>query len=308
MISSDLFRRVLVAPSACMDRLSIISGYASAGFARRNIEEIGRSAERTYPCRLDLIVGMISGDGINEKHHKYFKTLCETYRDNFSCRYISSKPPVHSKVYVWSKNERPSLAWIGSANYTHTGFSEDAQGNVLTEVDPADAMSYFLEISQRAVKCDDADVEDQITFYSRASEYGDMSMFESRDLPLTSRGIVPLRSGLNWGVRESRNRDQAYIPVPRAVSKSGFFPARAVKFTIETDDDQFFICCIAQDGGKAIHSTYDNSELGAYFRSRLSVASGELVTRQHLDDYGRDYVTISKISRDRYFLDFSSDK
>ena len=308
MIKTNLLQRVLVAPSKQMNRLSIISGYASSGFAKRNLEEV-RLPDGSIPCRIELVVGMASQDGINIRHHTNFQVLIDAYSKNFSCRYVTSKPPIHSKLYIWSRDQRPVLAWAGSANYTHAGFTDTIQGNILSEADPVSAMSYFQGIRRKAEDCRTVDTTSQVKIYRRKDEYEDMSEFQSRKLPLVGRnGEVPSRSGLNWGQRPDRDPNQAYIPVPSSIARSGFFPPRSEKFTMETDDGKFFICCIAQDNDKAIHTTYDNSELGRYFRERLSVPGGELVTKRHMREYGRDHVIISKISHDHYFLDFSPNR
>ena len=71
-----------------------------------------------------------------------------------------------------------------------------------------------------------------------------------------------------------------------------------------TDDNQAFDMAVQQDNRKAI-STADNSELGRYFRKRLGLANGELVTKQHLEAYGRTDYTIEKIDEETFMLDFS---
>ena len=61
---------------------------------------------------------------------------------------------------------------------------------------------------------------------------------------------------------------------------------------------------MAQQDGKALHTTIDNSELGRYFRKRLGVPSGEFVTHQHLLDYGRHDVGFYRIDSETYQMDF----
>jgi hypothetical protein len=65
------------------------------------------------------------------------------------------------------------------------------------------------------------------------------------------------------------------------------------------------ICVRAQDGGKGLHTTLNNSLLGTYFRYRLGVKEGEFVTKEHLLKYGRTDVTFYKIDNENYLLDFS---
>lgn len=122
---------------------------------------------------------------------------------------------------------------------------------------------------------------------------------------LTRDGQMPTISGLNWGQREGREPNQAYIKVPSTVYNTDFFPDTAVPFTITTDDGKVFNCTIAQQNGKAIHTPASNSLFGAYFRERLGVPSGELVTLEALEQYGRTSVTVTKLDDTSYSMDFS---
>jgi hypothetical protein len=129
-------------------------------------------------------------------------------------------------------------------------------------------------------------------------------------LPLTStingQEQVPFRSGLNWGQRENRNPNQAYIAIPISIRRSNFFPEQGVVFNIICDDGFEVSCVRAQQGGKALQSKPKNSILGQYFRNRLGLAHGDLVIALHLYEYGRTSVDIHKRDGMPYFLDFSS--
>src|SRR5690606_36062802 len=69
------------------------------------------------------------------------------------------------------------------------------------------------------------------------------------DLPLLLKNDTAIheRGGLNWGQREGRESNQAYIPangIDRVYPE--FFPPLAQEFTIITDDQQQLICVMAQ--------------------------------------------------------------
>jgi hypothetical protein len=129
-------------------------------------------------------------------------------------------------------------------------------------------------------------------------------------LPLTSKikgvELVPQRSGLNWGQRPGRDENQAYLSVPAYIQRSGFFPDRGEPFIVECDDGEILKCVRSQDNGKAIETSGNNSILGIYFRKRLGVRSGYLVTIDHLYRYGRISVDIKYINDYKYYLDFST--
>lgn len=129
-------------------------------------------------------------------------------------------------------------------------------------------------------------------------------------LPLTTkRGgqvVVPQRSGLNWGQRPGREPNQAYLSVPVEIQRSGFFPDRGEVFILECDDGFTMKCVRAQANGKGIESPTDNSIIGIYFRKRLGVRSGHMVTVEHLQAYGRTSVDVHFRNEHLFYLDFST--
>ncbi|MBE2228867.1 MAG: NgoFVII family restriction endonuclease [Ignavibacteria bacterium] len=122
---------------------------------------------------------------------------------------------------------------------------------------------------------------------------------------LDRNGNLPKISGLNWGQRAGREKNQAYIKLPSNVYHSNFFPPIGVRFVLETDDGRSFTCTRAQANGKAIETPENNSLLGLYFRRRLNLNRGVLVEKQHLLDYGRTDLDIFKVSENTYRIDFS---
>jgi len=117
-------------------------------------------------------------------------------------------------------------------------------------------------------------------------------------------GQVPTKSGLNWGHRNGRDRNQAYLSI-KGNARFGFLPHRAVPFTLQTDDGHRFICVVAQDENKAIETQNSNSELGLYIRQRIGVPSGQLIVLNDLVNYGRTDFTIIKNDDGTYTLDLS---
>ena len=115
---------------------------------------------------------------------------------------------------------------------------------------------------------------------------------------------------MNWGHRPHRSLNEAYIHIPASIAKTDFFPPLKIPFTVLTDDEKSLICVIAQPKqrggaiGCAIETTNSNSELGLYFRNRLNLASGEFVTREHLEKHGRNSIRFYKVDDETYYLDF----
>src|SRR5690606_11716890 len=122
---------------------------------------------------------------------------------------------------------------------------------------------------------------------------------ESIEVSLLARGgKMHTRGGLNWGQREGRERNQAYIPITAEVSRSGFFPPVGKHFTVLTDANKVLICTRAQQNGKAIQTPNNNSHLGEYFRNRLGLSSGAFVEKADLLRYGRTSVTFYKLDEE----------
>lgn len=155
-------------------------------------------------------------------------------------------------------------------------------------------------------------------------------------IPLRNgRGNFGAGSGLNWGLDKKgkprlqnkrkpnggrRDPNEAYIRVPKAFD-CGFFPPyvrvprgarakdRQIRFSVLTDDHKIFSCIRASGGyGKEIETPQDNTELGRWFRKRLGLAEGAMITKAVMKAYGRDDVTFYKLDDDQFFMDFSRPK
>ncbi|CAB1129534.1 Exodeoxyribonuclease V beta chain [Candidatus Hydrogenisulfobacillus filiaventi] len=93
--------------------------------------------------------------------------------------------------------------------------------------------------------------------------------------PLTQRDGVPHEmGGLNWAKPPRRPVGAAYVPVPRAVARAGFFPPEGSTFWAWLDRARTIgmRLRVAQDGGKAIESDGDTAALGLWLRRQMGVA------------------------------------
>lgn len=322
MFSDDLFENILINPaSQGADRLHVISGYATAAMA---FHHINHAMNQGYNIKVDLVVGMCPNDGLSVSNHKGFKKLVEEdFAGIFNCSYVMTPPAVHSKVYVWTKESQPILGFAGSANYTQNAF-RSKQREAMAACDAEKAFSYFQQLLSDTIYCTHNDTDNFIQLYKdnysrKKQQIIEQVEFEETTpdhivgLPKTSisllanDGTLPKRSGLNWGQRPEQNREpnQAYIRLPASVYHTDFFPENTIQFTVLTDDGKTIICTRAQQNGKAIHTPHNNSLLGEYFRNRLGLPSGSLVTEADLAKYGRNDITFYKIDYETYYLDFA---
>lgn len=324
MIYDELYKEVLIKP--CMEganKLFIISGYATSAMAFHHLEEL---KEKRYDVKISLLVGMCPTDGLSISNHRGFQNILEsTHAENFTCSYVFKTPPVHSKIYIWLKNNKLYKSFIGSANYTQNAFSFQ-QREILAEIKDDNVIDYYKKIEKESIFCNNLETEELIRIYNDKNYYrhhihedliDDKSIdyfpkneeIENVTVSLLSSrsGDVQRIGGLNWGQRDKRNPNQAYIQLPPSVYKSDFFPTRAKHFTVVTDDSKTFICTRAQKSkeGQAIETPHDNSLLGEYFRNRLGLENGAFVSKEDLLKYGRTDVTFYKFDDENYYMDFS---
>lgn len=322
MLSNDLFNNILFDPiSHGADHLHVISGYATAAMAFHHINYVKK---KDLDIQVDLIVGMCPNDGLSVSNHQGFKKLAnDDFSGLFKCSYVMDRPAVHSKVYIWTKESKPIIGFVGSANYTQNAF-RSKQKEAMASCDAEKAFAYYRELLSNTIYCTHNDAENFIQLYKdnyskKKNQIIEQEEFEETapdyiiGLPkitislLANNGTLPQRSGLNWGQRPEQNREpnQAYIRLPASVYHTYFFPDNTIHFTVLTDDGKTIICTRAQQNGKAIHTPHNNSLIGEYFRNRLGLASGTLVTEGDLEKYGRSDITFYKIDDETYYMDFA---
>lgn len=305
ILKSALLNDILIYPAKTHSKLLIISGFATPAMATHHIEAI---QDGNPSLDISLIVGMTPLVGISKNHHNNFVKFTNN-NSNFICSYIgATQTPIHSKLYIWLRDNKPSLAYLTSANYTLTAFKQ-RQDEIACICDPMEAFNYYNSVLPLSIycTCDEANdlAVDRVVSFNPLEE-DDNLIKESVLLPLFSERDekVQEQSGLNWGQRRGREPNQAYISIPSRIARTRFFPPRGEQFSVLTDDGFPFVCVVAQDNDKAIHTTNNNSEFGEYFRNKLGVPLGEPVVLADLDRYGNRYVKFTKINEEEYYMEY----
>lgn len=317
MLDTELYEKVLMrcVREGC-DELPVVSGYASPEMCTQLVMDAGHAGR---DLTIDLIVGMVGAEGITKTSHRAFQSIhgdAIGANGTLRVRYSRNGLGIHSKMLVWIRAGQPMEAWVGSANFTQTGFGLRDQPSrrfeVMTPVDPVDGLAYFARMAEEAVPIGGPGVLFVTEPTLRVPDHTDAvppvpadpaeSGIESSVLPLvalttnsrtgTVRGDAHARAGLNWGQRpeHAREPNQAYVPVPAPVRDSDFFPPRGVVFRVTTDDGEVLHMSRAQQGGKALQTPQDNGMLGRYFRRRLGVPPGERITTEDLSRNGSRFV------------------
>ena len=332
MIVEKFAQTILFEPPLKLDvnRVCILCGYATPNMASWFIKNVKTKKD----CSIDvsLIVGMVPYDGISVSVHEGFVSLIKSELpkevNTFRCSYIFNDPPVHSKIYIWMKNDQPVKAFMGSCNFTQSAFS-DSRRELMVECDAKEAYQYYCKAESDSIFCNHGEIEEYVMIHAthaildeenNLTQNIENSGIESVKLSLLDSRTkeTHLRSGLNWGHRTSksvlkdgtvkhreRNKNEAYIPLPAYIARSGFFPLNEKHFTVITDDKHLLILRVEQQQDKAITTPLSNAQLGEYFRNRLGLANGEFITKKNLEKYGRTDVTFYKFDEEQYYMDFS---
>lgn len=322
LIQKNLFEKILVEPAKRgNNELFVLTGYASAAMVTKHFEVITK--ELSLELSIDLHIGMTGRDGLSRNTLLGLQSIPRQIPGRvFNCTMNVRGTSNHSKLYVWCDDSGPQEAYIGSSNYTQLGFgvsnASTHHKESCVQLDANVAFEYVLASSQGGISYKSPDILDYIDLIDELAKseaaleelnLNSLAALEFVDLPLvmtrpSDNGEVHSKSGLNWGQREGRNPNQAYIPVPSFIAKSSFFPEKGIHFQVITDDGEAFICTIAQDGDKALETPNDNSILGKYFRKRLGLALGTFVTKEHLESFGSNQVRIFKEDDESFRLTF----
>lgn len=343
VVDNDLFEYALMKPlfrSDAPDSIKILSGYATHAMAARHLIEV---TARKKSLAVDLVYGMAGADGVSKINHVGFRSLEShsefAYNGEFACSYVKKPSSVHSKIYIWCKGDVPVQAFIGSANYSESGFNLPSRTETLAECDPISALDVFTKIKSKAIACKKANRDKDFSVKLRSLtplvKSSDVVQIETDKASpfynhekivlslLTSKGDAGNGSRLNWGVRpdgtprtstngngsvSKRDPNQSYIGLPASLQRSGFFPDVKHRFTVLTDDNQILTCVRAQANGKGIETPQDNSEIGRYFRNRLGLANGAYISVTDLKKYGRTDVVFYKLDDENYVMDFARPK
>lgn len=316
MFQNDLAQKILFDPLINeVDELSILSAYATPNMLSWYITNIYQKT--IIPIKINLIVGMVPFDNLSVSVHEGFREIvssnlpCEI--ESVKCSYIIDKPAEHANVFIWSKEGRPVEAFWGSANFVQSSFVGRHRNELMEVCDVEEALNYYESVIPRTVYCNHAEIEEYIILRPthpvldlECNLVNELDEYDSVNLSLVTKNGEPgTRSGLNWGQRRGREPNQAYIPLPSRIAKSGFFPLEKRHFTAITDDRHQLTLRVEQQNDKAITTPIRNSDLGEYFRNRLGLPNGAYVTRADLDRYGRTSVKFVKLDDETFYMDFS---
>lgn len=136
--TKNLIEEILEKPAKSNDELIILSGYGSAKFLRDINEKLAGT-------KLTLIIGMAS-QGITKLDYEEYLSLCREF-DNITVKFQLEKPATHMKIYQWVNRGRPTDCYIGSANFSYSGFLKNNEIMSKLENDCLDLINQYQSIS-----------------------------------------------------------------------------------------------------------------------------------------------------------------
>lgn len=316
MFTEDIAKKILFQPlHDGADELYLATAYATHTMLSWFLTNLELHQHQTL--RVAMIVGMVPYNHLSVTVHDGFCALVKPpyppQIDKVECSYLYDSPAFHGNLYIWKKHGVFYKAFMGSAPFVQSAFTRSDVQESMVECDVQEAWKLYSALIGRSVYCNHAEIEEYVQLVP-SHPVLDMELnlvsklddYESVTLSLVTKNGKPgSRSGLNWGQRPRREPNQAYIPLPRPIAQSGFFPPKNVHFTAITDDRKQLTLRVEQQNDKAIATPERNSDLGEYFRNRLGLANGAFVTRNDLDAYGRTDVTFYKLDDETYYMDFS---
>ena len=316
MIYSNLAERVLFpAVKSGANRLCVLTESAAPNMVSWLL--LNHMKRLKAPVKLELIIDAEATNGISVSLHESFKELHSIVPD-FICSYVCEPISSSLNLYIWLRDDTPVSAFTTSAAFEQSAFLEKERGDIAV-CDARNAFEQYTSAESNSIYCHHAEIEEHVRIFQapasgdQSGVSGDHSALPRDEITLslvTKRTGEPgIRSGLNWGQRKGRNPNQAYIPLPIGIARSGFFPIDPIDspphFTVLTDDRHQLILRIEQQNHKAIATPLSNAQLGEYFRGRLGLPNGAYVNKADLERYGRTDVKFLKIDSEHYYMDFS---
>ncbi len=309
--SDSIAQTLLVKPiSDGANKLCILTYRATPSMASwllKSYEEKGIT-----DVEVELIISNVIDEGIDDISHEGFKELhgnrYSSIWSNFSCSYLFQPPALKENYYIWLNNEKPVKTFESAYEFTQQSMLRTHSG-FMHSISAAYAYDLYEKTVARSIYCNHSEVEDYVVVHSPSTALLTSSTaFEENSvhLSLLARGgETGTKSGLNWGQRKHRNKNEAYIPLPVKIARSDFFPLNRQHFLVVTDDHHTLQLRVEQQNDKAITTPASNALLGEYFRNRLGLPNGSYIKKEHLIAYGRSDVTFHKIDEEQYYMDFS---
>lgn len=320
------------------DKVCIATGYISTE-ALTELKSIAEANRKN----ITLVIGMHYFEGITKIQYQAANYLNEFLKqNNLGEVFITNTFKFHGKLYTFHKASNICAGIIGSSNLNsildnHTNYEADVlidNKAIITEMDsfidnlikntciplsewiPNSFIerNLLLEGHDNVKLCSAGEIADII------SSTTDISF----EIPIKPYETAP-KSNINAYFGKGRENQRGFIQprhwyeveliVPKEITdepnypKAGYPDTESV-ITVYTDDNWKFDCKISGDFSKNFRSCDDLKILGKWIKGRLenngSLKIGEPVTEAVLENYGRNFITMTGTNDPLvWYLDFS---
>lgn len=332
----DEFTRLL----KLSDNLKIASGYISAD-ALIDLKSIIEANGGPY---IELNIGMHFFEGLTKQQKEAVEELDNILKEKkLGGVFFVVTFPFHGKLISFSKNNNNVGSLIGSSNLTN--IVEDRTSRqyevdyLLQDLDAIEAEEFITRLNKTTTKAYSNELGIKIIEPRNAlldEQYGvDKTVAISpNDLEFERKFEIPLkaddasRSNLNTFNGKGRENQQKFVMprswyeveliVPKSITSLPGYPQSDKDgdggvIDVITDDGWEFSCKVSGQNSKNLRSQNDLKILGKWLKGRLendgALKTGELVTDDTLNKYGRNTFTLAKIKNsDKWYLDFGVNK
>lgn len=318
---NNLYENIIVKNSEC-EKLRIITGYASATFLKRVINE--------HPhWIIEIYIGM-SQQGISMNNHKEFCDIINNQK-NLELYYQIKGENNHMKLLDFS-SEHSKRVIIGSANFTENGFFKNQEIMIETDIDTNDIFERQKKLS---LLCTSHNIEKFIDFY--IDESNDLEIKEdknssSKDSRILERDqqyistfkklkkhpnpyyyrnfkveiVLDKKHNPTWsekGINAWTNNKQPYLQSSQKVFFEKYFP-NDEKFHIYTDDGIKFDSELGGKFNSEIH--FHNANIYDYVKKRINLNVTRPISREDLIKYGSTAFYFTRVDETEYLLEFKN--
>ena len=210
MFTEGIAEKVLFQPlHEGADELYLATSYATHTMLSWFLTNVELRQHQTM--QMAMIIGMVPYNHLSVTVHDGFCSLVRSPHppqiDKVECSYLYDFPAFHGNLYIWKKNGRLYKAFMGSAPFVQSSFTQNSVQESMAECDPEEAWTAYETLIGHSIYCNHAEIEEYVQLVPshpvldmEQNLVADLDNYESVTLSLITRNGSPgNRSGLNWG-------------------------------------------------------------------------------------------------------------
>lgn len=158
IVFNDLYKRIVVKNSPKYNRLRVITGYSSASFIKKVLNDFPN-------LELTIYIGM-ARQGIFDGDHYSYCQLVEG--GNAKIYYQVESPDTHQKILEFRNANNDHIGYVGSANFSENGFEVQREAMAIVN---EDLTNVFKDEEDLCLLCTDPKVRKLISISKDEMRY-----------------------------------------------------------------------------------------------------------------------------------------